>query len=363
METVRRYVFPIIWMVILAVIAASLAKIAFFPSGAQAAGGDETAPTASLAADETVPVTKADISSSLDLNGTVQPDPGTTVAATTTGEINKIWVKNGDTVNKGTWLLQVKVPKDVEPVAPPAAPSGVPGAPAAPAAPVAPAAPAPAQQFTYHTLISTGSGTVRDLKAAVGRQLNAGDTVATLSPGTYAVVADLTPEQQLDLLDRKVEATATLPTTAAPVKCDSTRIEEDEAGEDSENAQPAAPQIDPMTGMPAETSTSVASLRCAVPPKAKVVPGLAVKVKVALGSAKGVLTVPTTAVEGSLSKGAVYLVDENGGEPARHEVGLGLRGEDVVEIKSGLKENQQVLRFVPGVDNPDAGGMPAGPGW
>ena len=33
-----------------------------------------------------------------------------------------------------------------------------------------------------------------------GQQLAIGDTVATLSPGTYSIVADLTPEQQLRTL-------------------------------------------------------------------------------------------------------------------------------------------------------------------
>ncbi|QNN82663.1 hypothetical protein H3H54_01440 [Brachybacterium sp. Z12] len=40
-------------------------------------------------------------------------------------------------------------------------------------------------------------------------------------PGTYSIVADLTPEQQLSLLDVELDATAKLPTTQDPVTCTS----------------------------------------------------------------------------------------------------------------------------------------------
>lgn len=90
------------------------------------------------------------------------------------------------------------------------------------------------------------------------------------------------------------------------------------------------------------------------------------KVGVDLGKASKTLVVPTTAVEGSGADGAVYLRGD-GGQPERHPVKLGLRGENVVQVVSGLKEGQEILRFVPGVDNPDAGqggqGGPVGPGW
>lgn len=368
METVRRYVFPLIWMVVAGVIAASLAKMAFFSDAPASGAGDDAAPAASLSEASTVPVERGDVSSTLSLSGTVRPDAGRPVPATTTGEVVVVWVKNGEHVAKGSRLLQVKVPREADPeVATPAAAPAPTAATAtgAPApAPVAPAAPGP-QQFTYHTLHAPGSGTVRDLKAVTGQTLTAGDAVATLSPGTYSAVADLTPEQQLQLLDRKVEATATVPGTRDPVACASTGIDEDDpqaAGSDA--AAQAGPQTDPNTGMPMEAAApSAASLRCAVPTSAKVVPGLAVKIGVDLGAAKKALVVPTTAVEGTADDGAVYLVDD-GGEPKRHPVKLGLRGDDVVQIVSGVKEGQQVLRFVPGVDNPDAGqDGSGGPGW
>jgi len=356
-DTVRRYVFPLLWILVLGVIAASLAKLAFFSDGPSAQAGDDAAPAADLVEESFVTVEKGDVASTLSLSGTVRPDAGRAVPARTTGEVVAVWVKNGEHVGRGSRILQVKVPREVEPPAPPTA---APGATAPPAAPV-PQAP----QFTYHNLSAPGSGTVRDLKAVVGQTLTAGDVVASLSPGTYSVVADLTPEQQLQLLDRRVEATATVPGRRAPLACASTRIDEDDP-EPEQGTQPGPPQIDPNTGMPMESAQSQASLRCAVPEDAKVVPGLAVKVGVDLGKASKTLVVPTTAVEGSGDDGAVYLRGD-GGQPERHPVKLGLRGENVVQVVSGLKEGQEILRFVPGVDNPDAGqggqGGPVGPGW
>lgn len=365
MNVVRRYVFPLIWMIILGVIAASLAKMAFFPSQ-EAAATDDGQPTASFEEYATVPVSRGDIASTMSLSATVQADPGKPVTATHAGQINKVWVENGERVGKGDRLLQVRVPKEPEPAPPLPAPA--PAAPGAPA-PAAPAAQAPApaaagpSDFTYHTLHAPGSGTVRGLTVVQGQALEVGGAVATLSPGTYAIVADLTPEQQLELLDRDIEASAKLPTSSAAVSCSSPSIEEDDP-EKPEGAQnPAPPAVDPSTGMPAAEATSVASLRCPVPARTKIVPGLSVTVTVDLGSATGVLTVPTTAVEGSLADGAVYLIDDVGGEPQRHPVTLGRRGEGVVEVKTGVKENQQVLQFVPGVDNPDAGVVMGGPRW
>ncbi|MDO5627351.1 MAG: HlyD family efflux transporter periplasmic adaptor subunit [Mobilicoccus sp.] len=352
MEAVRRYVFPIIWMIIFAVIAASLVRLAFF-SNDQAGSGDEVYPTASIDEFAVVPVERGDIASTLVLAATVQADAGRAVPVTTAGEVVKVWASNGDTLSQGARILQVRVPRDAEPlVAPPGDDTEDAPAPVQP-----PAAPVPS--WTYHDLLAPTSGTVRDLKAVNGQVLTLGDTVATLSPGTYAVIADLTPEQQLQLLDNDIEATATLPSMTTPIACSTPRIEEKD--ETEQDQQPSAPQIDPMTGMPMDSATSAARLRCPVPSDTKIVPGLTGEVSIDLGSATDTLVVPTTAVEGELTEGAVYVMGE-GGEPERRDVTLGLRGDGVVEVTGGITEGEEILQFVPGVDNPE-GDMYGGMGW
>ncbi|MGO1926258.1 efflux RND transporter periplasmic adaptor subunit [Brachybacterium tyrofermentans] len=371
MDALRRYVFPLIWMLILAVIALSLARMAFFPADASGAAEDPDVPAAEFDQYAVVPVETSDIASELTLPATVQPDEGTELKATDEGEINKIWAREGDTVEKGQRILQVRVPEEPAPVdIPPEMPAEgtTDGATAgdgtdeggAGAEPVEQPAPQPEeteQQYRYLTLYANAPGKITGLTLAEWESVATGDVVATISPGTYSIVAELTPEQQLSLLDVDIDASAILPTATDPVHCKAPGITED-----AEVAKPEAPQIDPMTGEETTSSVSAAQLECAVPAGTKIVPGLSVEVTVKLGSATGVLTVPTTAAEGTGETGTVYMLDEGTGEPTPVEVTLGLRGDGVVEITEGLEEGQEILQFVPGVDNPDDG-MGGGEMW
>ena len=358
MDALRRYVFPLIWMLILAVIALSLARMAFFPADASGAAEDPDVPTAEFDQYAVVPVETSDIASELALPATVQPDEGTELKATDEGEINKIWAREGDTVEKGQRILQVRVPEEPAPVdVPPEMPAdgttGGDGTDEGGPEPIEQPAPQPEQteqQYRYLTLYANAPGKITGLTLEEWESIATGDVVATISPGTYSIVAELTPEQQLSLLDVDIDASAILPTAADPVHCKAPGITED-----AEVAKPEAPQIDPMTGEETTSSVSSAQLECPVPEGTRIVPGLSVEVTVQLGSATDVLTVPTTAAEGTGETGTVYVLDEATGEPAPVEVTLGLRGDGVVEITEGLEEGQEILQFVPGVDNPDDG--------
>lgn len=362
MDALRRYVFPLIWMLILAVIALSLARMAFFPADASGADEDPTTPSAEFDQYAVVPVQTSDIASTMVLPAVVQPDPGTELKATDEGEINKIWAREGDTVEKGQRILQVRVPEEPAPAAlmPETPADGTTegetgedqsGEGAAPE-PVEQPAPEPQeteQQYRYLTLYANAPGKITGLTLAEWESVATGDVVATISPGTYSIVAELTPEQQLSLLDVDINASAILPTSADPVRCKAPGITED-----AEVEKPEDPQIDPMSGEPASSSTSAAQLECAVPAGTKIVPGLSVEVTVDLGSAHDVLTVPTTAAEGTGETGTVYTIDEATGEPTPVEVTFGKRGDGIVEVTEGLEEGQEILQFVPGVDNPEA---------
>lgn len=370
MDALRRYVFPVFWILIFAVIALALAKLAFFPSDATAAEEDTVSPGAEFDQFALVGAESGDIASQLALEAVVQPDPGTELRATETGEINKVWVADGDEVREGDRILQVRIPEEPELSAAPELETGTGPGTTGPAAegeeqafeaPVEPApAPSVEQQYRYVDLRATADGTIRDLAVIEWQSLSVGETVATLSPGTYSIVAELTPEQQLSLLDIDIAATAQLPTAADPIACQAPDITEDteldeNAGSGAEPAAPEEPWVGEPYGMEETGGVSAAQLRCPVPESARIVPGLSVEVTVDLGSATDVLTVPTTAVEGEGEVGTVYTLDETTGQPAPLEVTLGLRGDGVVEIIDGLEEGQQILQFVPGVDNPEAG--------
>ncbi|GAA4521167.1 hypothetical protein GCM10023160_07670 [Brachybacterium paraconglomeratum] len=349
MDALRRYVFPVIWMLILGLIALALVKMAFFPSSPDTAGEDPLTPGADFDQYAVVAVEPADLSSELVLAAMVQPDAGSALKATDEGEINKIWLKNGDAVEKGQRILQVRYEVEPEIVDIPALP-GAEGEEGAEGT-----APQPAvTEYRYVNLVATATGVLSGMEVAEWDALAKGDTVATISPGTYSIVADLTPEQQLSLLDQELKATAQLPNTPDPVACAAPAITED--SEIEEPAAPQNPEVDPFTGEQISgggTGVSAAQLVCPVPAEARVVPGLSVEVTVDLGTRTGVLTVPTTAVEGEGTAGTVYALDEATGEPVAIEVTLGMRGDGSIEVTEGLEAGQEILEFAPGIDGAD----------
>ncbi|GAA1326155.1 hypothetical protein GCM10009592_11550 [Brachybacterium rhamnosum] len=363
MAALRRYVFPLFWMLILGIIAVSLARLAFFPGESSAAEEDPISPSADFDQYATVTASREDINSELVLPATVAPDEGTPLKATAAGEINKVWVKDGDEVQEGTKILQVRVPVEADPVEIAATEDAAAttdgtedGTEAEAVTPFTAATSAP-QEYRYLTLVADGRGIVRDLTAVDWETVSVGDTVATLSPGTYSITSDLTPEQQLSLLDVDIEATATLPSLTDPIPCSRPAVTEDDPSADDEQApsnEGASIEVNPMTGEEITPETTSAQLSCAVPDGTRVVSGLTGEVSVALGTAEGVLTVPTTAVEGEGEAGTVYTLDEATGEPTPLEVELGLRGDGVVEVRKGLEEGQEVLQYVPGVDSAES---------
>ena len=78
-------------------------------------------------------------------------------------------------------------------------------------------------------------------------------------------------------------------------------------------------------------------------PKYQIVPGMYATVSIPLQTAKNVLTVPVQAVQSSgQGQGTVLIVDDSN-HIERREVGLGLQNATVVEVVSGLSENDRVV--------------------
>lgn len=85
--------------------------------------------------------------------------------------------------------------------------------------------------------------------------------------------------------------------------------------------------------------------------------GLGADVVLSAGVAEDVVTVPTTAVKGSIATGIVWVQDA-AGEAEEREVKLGLNDGSFVEITEGLAEGDMILEFVPGSDVPLNPGYP-----
>lgn len=96
-----------------------------------------------------------------------------------------------------------------------------------------------------------------------------------------------------------------------------------------------APSVDPQRG-----SIEV-RLRAAAPP-AFLKPDMTVSVDLTVASKRQVLTLPSDSVRGAATAGPWVFVAERG-RVVRRNVTLGVRGQDVVEVASGLEEGAAVL--------------------
>lgn len=304
MGVARRWVFPIIWMVIFAVIGAALVKLAFFAD--TSAESAPEVPTGTIV-DPTYAVTTGTIHNDVTIDGTVAADAATPVRAAISGEVRKVSATAGQWVDEGTELAQLRGMND----------DG---------------------SNKWSIVKATTSGTLSAFSLLVGQQVGLGDTIAQVAPPTFSVTASLAPEQQYRLTTQPTEAQVAITGGPAPFTCTGLTITAASA---------------PPTGGSGDgdgsggTSGAVATVRCSVPADVKVFAGLAAKVTLAGGVAENVLVVPTTAVEGGSGTGVVYL-PVDGAEPEKREVTLGISDGVQVEVTGGLAEGEEILMFVPG---------------
>ena len=329
MGVTRRIVFPVLRLIIWAVIAVALVKIAF-------AGTDVTAqedplqPTAQMV-EPTVAVSTGTITNTVTVQGSVVADPAVPAKATMAGTVTKVIAANGTAVAAGAPLLEITQETPVEP--------------------------------TVTTDPETGEQTVRQNRPTIKREtvkapiagtlttttlkdqvVVVGDTVGSVAPGTLSVTGTLTPDQQYRLLTPPTEAEVTLRGGPAPFTCTGLRIGPPPTGSGGADGGTDSPgTIDPTTGLPVTTSGSVS---CAVPPGVTAFAGLGADLAITNGSAEGALVVPVTAVQGSVQTGRVWVVLPDGTHEER-TVGLGLNDGQQVQITEGLAEGDQVLEFIP----------------
>ncbi|GAB3467213.1 efflux RND transporter periplasmic adaptor subunit [Kineococcus endophyticus] len=343
MGVVRTVVLPALRLVVWALIALALLWIAFVrPSGRDA---DAAASPSAVVQPPATAITKGDVVNTVDLQGTIQADPATTVKATAAGQVGKVRAEVGDAVEKGTPLFTVVV--TVEPTTTTTTTTGDPATPA----------PAPTATTKTVTVTSTVAGTLATLDVLAGQDVTVGQAVATVSPGTLTVSAPLTQAQQYRLLKPPTSAQVTVPGGPGAFECTGLRTGTPATGEGGSTGGSGG--VDPYSGMPVDPSstTTGATVTCAVPDGVQVFPGLSAAVDVTAGQASGVLLAPVTAVQGTVGTGKVWTVAEDG-STTEAPVTLGLTDGQNVEITGGVTEGQQVLQFVPGTDTPtDPNGM------
>ncbi len=315
MILLRRWVWPSLKFLVFAAIAVALVRLAFFAAQPEAA---EAVPTGQIE-DPTVDVVTGDIVNDVEATGSIRSVSSTAVRSVAEGTVNKLFVANGTHVEQGAPLIDVRVETpstttddDDEPLPP---------------------------VVTFSTVTASASGTVSGLDLVTGQPVAIGDTVARIAPEAYRASATLEAAQLYRLTTRPSRATVTITDGPAPFVCTNVSLTSAASG--------AAPETDGSGAGDEPDGAAGTRLECDVPSSVTVFPGLEVTVSVPAGTAEGVLTLPTTAVQGSAQKGVVTVVDDEG---ERHEktVVLGLNDGEQVEIRSGLAEGDTVLQFVPG---------------
>ena len=330
MRALRRYVFPVAWLAIFAVIAVALFKLAFV-DGMRADAVTEQ-PTAQLVT-PSVPATLGTVTNVVQIEGSVASDAAVAVRSTAEGTVNFLFVDAGANVSKGDPLFQVQklVEPDPTPLTVEPDPDEEP-------------APPPAPVYTYVNVVAPAAGKLTDLTVLVDQQVSVGAEAATISPGTFSVTGTLTADQQFRLLDRPSSATVTVNGGPAPFDCKAVTV--GDAPDDGGSAPGQEQPLDPS--MPELPAAATGTVKCAVPADVKVFAGLGATVDITAGTAENVVVVPTTAVQGSVDTGLVWLVENDGGAPVERSVTLGLNDGMQVEIVDGLVEGEMVLQFIPG---------------
>lgn len=320
----RKWIFPSIRIVLVAVIAVALAKLAFFPD--RAPEPQAAFPTGTIE-EATTPVQRSSIANDVVLTGTVNADAPVSVKAMGTGTVDEVFFAAGAAVQEGEKLFDIKVIDEAEPTTT-TGPDGM------------PVVTMPEPSHHFEKVFAPSSGTLSALDVLPGQAVSVGQTLGQVAPPSFNVTASIAPALQYRLKQRPNDAQVVISGGPAPFTCTgltiTTPVGGGGQGSGGNGAVPAA-----------AGAVAAASVTCSVPADVRVFPGLAAEVTISAGAASEVLVVPTTAVEGGAETGVVWIVEADGSH-REHPVKLGLTDGSMVEIVEGLAEGDTVLQFVPG---------------
>lgn len=341
MTVARKWVFPIIRILLVAVVAIALMKLAFFPDSAEAT--DPASPTGQIVEPQ-IPVSLGTITNDVTLPGTVNADPAVPVKAVAAGTVDEVFVAAGQTVATGDVLYDIKVETVRDPVETKDALGN-------------PVITQPKPLVTFEDVLAPSAGVLSSLSVIHGQAVAVGDVTGQVAPPTFSVSGSLSAEQQYRLVTQPTEATIAITDGPAPFTCTGLTITTPLAGADAGGAAGVTGDGTGGTGGGGSSTT----VRCAIPADVRVFPGLAAQITIAGGKAENVLVAPTTAVKGSAESGVVWFVLPDGTTEER-PVKLGMNDGSSVEVVEGLAEGDIINQFVPGATAPDPNGCVPLPG-
>ncbi len=174
-------------------------------------------------------------------------------------------------------------------------------------------------------IVASESGRLGGFVIVAGEDVPTGSEICKLTPNRFHVLATVEPVHLYCRLSAPAEAQVTITGGPAPFT---------------------------YTGRSTQVSDDGAtSVRCSIPTDQIVFPGLPAQLNVSGGTAENVIAIPATAVGGGSGTGVVWLANGDG-DPVETKVELGVCDGKMVEVKSGLKEGDQVRQFVPGIAAP-----------
>lgn len=325
----RRWIFPSLRLIVFAVIAVALVKLAFF-----ADDSPETAPLIPTgeATDPIVTVATGKIVNDVEFAATVTADPAVEVKASLDGDILELDVEVGQEVDAGARLAVIRkeIPQD------PVTETDDEGNETV-----------VERDPLYRTddVVAPVDGIISSLAVLEDQDVVVGDLIATVAPPTFSVTGTIAPQEQYRLQTQPTEAEVAVVGGPESFTCTDLTISVPLAGAD----QHAAPPVDPTNG---GTTGGGPTVTCAVPSDVTVFAGLTATVTIAAGAVEDALQLPVTAVKGNAETGTVWVVGDTG-EPVPTPVTLGLNDGTMVQILDGVSADAQILEFVPIEDPTD----------
>lgn len=349
----KRYLLTGLKVLLALVVTAALVKLAFFPDSEQTT--PTTAQTGFSVSTPLVTVTKADVKSAVDIDGQVVADAPTQVPATSVGTVARLYFDNGAAVTSGEPILTIKKTETVTTTdngsngsngANGSSDSKGTNGSADSSDSAADTTPKTTEKVTYIDVYAPTTGTI-NYSVIKDQETTVGTSIASISTGTYSATGTISASQQYQLTQAPTSATLTIKSGPAPFACNNLKIGTGTASAPTNSTAAPKDTTDASSG----DGTTV-QVRCAVPADKKVFPGLKATISIAVGEAKGALTVPLTAVQGNYATGKVWVVPDPAKPTKTVEttVKLGINDGNQIVVTSGLKEGDSILQFVPGQD-------------
>lgn len=320
----RKWVFPILRILVFGAIAVALVKLAFFPD---VVDESSTAFPTGTVTESVITVDRGSIVNDVVLDGSVVADAASEAKATLDGDILEVKAGVGTLVAKGDTLAVVRKEIVPEPVVTTDA-DGL------------ETITQPKSVFRTESVTAPVAGTVSSMAVVTGQVVAIGDPVATVAPPTFSVTGEIAPQEQYRLREKPTEAAVEVIGGPGSFTCTNLSISAPLAGAGSS----------PDDG--GEGAPVGATVRCSVPSDVTVFAGLTGSISLPGGSADDVLVLPVTAVKGNAQSGSVWVVGEDGAS-VETPVELGMNDGSFVEVVSGVDEGASVLEFLPVADPTD----------